>query len=98
MAARELRTLRITRGELVADAVEQLDVALLGILLEGRHKGPGHGTGVFVSTKRATLAKTTLMQARGAKKSESTNEVWLSLLPENITTSAGDVFVIIVLS
>lgn len=43
MTTAELWLLRILCREHVADAVEQLDVALLGVLLEGRDKGPAHG-------------------------------------------------------
>lgn len=43
MAARELRFLRIFGREFVTDAVQQLDVALLGILLHGGDEGPRHG-------------------------------------------------------
>lgn len=45
MAARELRPLGVFAGELVADAVEELDVALLRVLLQGGDEGPGHGAG-----------------------------------------------------
>lgn len=45
MTARQLRLLAVPRLQLVADAVEQLDVALLGILLERRDERPGHGAG-----------------------------------------------------
>ena len=43
MAAGKLRLLRVFGGELVSDVVEQLDVALLRILLHGRDESPGHG-------------------------------------------------------
>lgn len=42
MAAGKLRFLRVFCGELVSDAVEQLDIALLRILLHGRDESPGH--------------------------------------------------------
>lgn len=42
MAAAQLRLLCILALEFVADAVKQLHVALLGILLQGSDKGPGH--------------------------------------------------------
>lgn len=45
VTARELWLLGILLLELVADRVEQLDVALVRVLLEGLDKGPGHGTG-----------------------------------------------------
>ena len=44
VAAGKLRLLRVFAGELVADAVEELDVALLGVLLHCVDKRPGHGS------------------------------------------------------
>ena len=44
MTTTQLRLLSILGSELVTDAVEQLDVALLWILLHGVDEGPGHGT------------------------------------------------------
>lgn len=43
MAARELGLLGVAGLQLVADAVEQLHIALLRVLFERRDKGPGHG-------------------------------------------------------
>ena len=43
MTARELGLLGVLGLELVADAVEQLHVALLGPLLERRDERPRHG-------------------------------------------------------
>lgn len=43
MTAGELRLLRVLSLEHVADAVEQLHVALLGVRLDGRDESPGHG-------------------------------------------------------
>lgn len=40
MTARELRFLTVACCQFVADAVEELDVALLRVLLEGRDEGP----------------------------------------------------------
>jgi hypothetical protein len=40
MAAAELWLLCILRGKLVSNAVKQLDVALLGVLLQGVDKRP----------------------------------------------------------
>lgn len=45
MAARQLRLLGILGLEDVADAVEELDVALLGVRLDRRDEGPRHGAG-----------------------------------------------------
>lgn len=42
MAAGKLRLLRVFGGELVSDTVEQLDVALLRILLHRIDESPGH--------------------------------------------------------
>jgi hypothetical protein len=42
MAAGKLRPLRVFGGELVSDAVEQLDVALLWVLLHCVDECPGH--------------------------------------------------------
>lgn len=42
MAARKLRFLRIFGGQLVSNAIEQLDVALLWVLLQRRDKSPRH--------------------------------------------------------
>jgi hypothetical protein len=44
MATAELGLLGILRGKLVSDAVEQLDVALLWVLLQGVDERPRHGT------------------------------------------------------
>src|SRR3569833_1199338 len=44
MTARQLRLLSVLCLQDVANAVEQLDVALLRILLERGDEGPGHGT------------------------------------------------------
>ena len=43
MATRQLGLLGVAGLQLVADAVEQLDIALLRVLLEGGDEGPGHG-------------------------------------------------------
>jgi len=44
MAAAELRFLGIFGSELVADAVEQLDVTLLRVLLHSSDESPGHSS------------------------------------------------------
>ena len=43
MAAAQLRLLGVLCRQLVADAVEQLHVALLRVLPHCRDEGPGHG-------------------------------------------------------
>jgi hypothetical protein len=45
MTATQLWFLGVLGSELVTDAVEQLDVALLRVLLHGGDEGPGHGAG-----------------------------------------------------
>lgn len=40
VAARELGPLAVFAGELVADAIEELDVALLRVLLQGGDESP----------------------------------------------------------
>ena len=45
MAARQLGLLRVLRSKLIANAIQELDVALLRVLLHGRDKGPRHGAG-----------------------------------------------------
>lgn len=49
MAAAELRFLRVFRGQLVSDAVEQLHVTLLRILLESRDERPRHCASSFAT-------------------------------------------------
>lgn len=44
MAAAQLRLLRVPALQLITNAVEQLHVALLRVLLECRNEGPGHST------------------------------------------------------
>ena len=44
VAARQLRLLGILGLKHITDAVEQLDIALLGVRLESRDESPGHGT------------------------------------------------------
>lgn len=43
MAAAQLRLLRVLGGEFVPNAVQQLHVALLRILLQRSDEGPRHG-------------------------------------------------------
>lgn len=49
MAAAQLRLLRVLGLEFVTNAVEELDVALLWILLKSRHKSPRHGSSSLAS-------------------------------------------------
>ena len=44
MTARKLGLLGVFRGQLVSDAVEELDVALLRVLLQRGDKSPRHGS------------------------------------------------------
>jgi hypothetical protein len=45
MTTRQLRLLGVPCLQLVPDAVEELHVALLRVLLERRDEGPRHGSG-----------------------------------------------------
>lgn len=45
MAAAQLRLLCVLALELVADAIQELDVTLLRVLLQGSDKRPGHSPG-----------------------------------------------------
>lgn len=47
MTATKLRLLRVLRSQLVSDAVQQLNVALLRVLFQCRYKGPRHCPGCF---------------------------------------------------
>lgn len=47
VTAAQLRLLVVLALELVADAVEQLHVALLRVLAQRRHEGVRHGAGRF---------------------------------------------------
>lgn len=49
MAAAQLRLLCVLALELVADAVQELHVTLLGVLLQGSDKRPGHSPGSLPS-------------------------------------------------
>ena len=49
MAAAQLRLLCVLALELVADAIQELDVTLLRVLLQGSDKRPGHSPGSFPS-------------------------------------------------
>jgi hypothetical protein len=52
MTAAQLRLLLILALELLANAVEQLDVALIWVLAQSRDKGPGHGARGFAANRR----------------------------------------------
>lgn len=92
MTAAQLRLLRVLGFQLVANGIQELDIALLGILLQGRDESPGHGArslpcdlGVLSSWRRQIRLS--------FLKMKSTYEVCVSLEPDHITTSAGDVLV-----
>lgn len=79
VTARELRLLRVFRGQLVSDAVEQLHVALLGILLKGGNKGPGHGPSGLrgdrgVGTNRALSVHPILLEGSQGSEADGSNE------------------------
>ena len=65
MTTTQLRLLSILGSKLVTDTVEQLDVALLWVLLHGVDEGPGHSTGSLcgdssVSSASKTVSKDSL--------------------------------------
>jgi hypothetical protein len=51
MAAAQLRLLLVLALELFANAVEQLDVALVGVLAERCDERPGHGARSFATNR-----------------------------------------------
>lgn len=58
MTSRAHRKLTHTGGQLVTDAVEELDVALLGVLLEGGDEGPRHSAGGLEADACVSTAST----------------------------------------
>jgi hypothetical protein len=52
MTAAQLRLLLVFALELFADAVEELDVALIRVLAQTCDEGPGHGAGSFAANRR----------------------------------------------
>ena len=61
MGARELWLLSVAGGQLVADAVEQLHVALLWALLERCDESPGHSTrGLLGDRSIGSIRRTTV--------------------------------------
>lgn len=52
VAARELRSLSILASELITNAVQELDIALLWVLFQGCYEGPGHGASGLGSNRR----------------------------------------------
>lgn len=102
MATAELRLLGILGGELVSDVVEKLDVALLGILLHGIYEGPGHGSGSLGGDRGIGPGISSSVYGLERPHIRSLDvgmayEVWSSLLPDHMITSAGDVLVASVL-
>lgn len=49
MTTAQLRLLLVLALELISDAVEQLHVALVGVLLQAGDEGPGHGACGFAA-------------------------------------------------
>ena len=70
MAAAKLRLLRISALQFIADAVEQGDVALLWILLEGGDEGPGHSAGSLSSNVRILPVKRIAVSMRLRKSTD----------------------------
>jgi hypothetical protein len=77
MAARQLRFLGVLCLQHVTDAVQQLDVALMWVLLQSRDERPGHGARGFGSDGRVgATQKSDLQQSfRGDISVSKTYEV-----------------------
>lgn len=94
VAAAQLRLLRVFGFQLIPDAVQELYVALLGVLFQGGYKGPGHGAGGLAGYLGVLSVGEDVCQYLGVRMVDAmTYEVWSSLLPDHMITSAGDVFV-----
>ena len=94
VAAAQLRLLRVFGFQLIPDAVQELHVALLGVLFQGGDKGPGHGAGGLAGYLGVLSVWEIFCQYLVVGVVEvGTYEVWSSLLPDHMITSAGDVFV-----
>lgn len=94
MAAAQLRLLRVFGFQLITDAVQELHVALLGVLFQGGYEGPGHGAGGLAGDLSVLSVGEIYCQYLVVGVVEVvTYEVWSSLLPDHMITSAGDVFV-----
>lgn len=104
MRAGQLWPLRIPARELVPDAVQQLHIALLRVLLQRRDKRPRHGTrGLRRNCRIRSVGKKEKNTVSACHLNQGspdlsshihhTYEVWSSLLPESMITSAGDVLV-----
>ena len=94
MAAAQLRLLRVFGLKLVPDAVQELHVALLRVLFQGGYESPGHGAGGLAGYLGVLALETNVCQYLAVGVGDAgTYEVWSSLLPDHMITSAGDVFV-----
>lgn len=80
MTAAQLRLLRVFTLQFVTDAVKQLHVALLGILLERGDEGPRHGARCLAGDlrvlptqvqNRISKCKHTVVRKRGAGKTSA---------------------------
>lgn len=58
MATGQLGLLSIAGRQLVTDTVEELDIALLGVLLEGSDEGPRHGASGLEADARVGTTST----------------------------------------
>jgi len=86
MTARQLRLLGILGLKHITDAVEQLDIALLGVRLESRDESPGHGTrglGRDSCVGTAELNESVSLTYTKAKKGNSRSLIILATTPHN---------------
>jgi len=67
MTAAKLRLLCVACLQLVADAIEKLNIALLRILFEGSDKGPRHGASGLRSNGCIGTRRVRLLACRGGK-------------------------------
>jgi hypothetical protein len=92
MTAAQLRLLLILALELITNAVEELDVALVGVLAESRDERPGHGARGLAGN-RCVGAACCQKPSHIIPEKGITYEVCVSFDPLHIMTSAGLVFV-----
>jgi hypothetical protein len=93
MTAAQLWFLIVLALQLITDAVEQLDVTLVGVLAQRRDEGPRHSSRSF-TTDTGVGPENHVSNPLRSKMTGETYEVCVSLDPLHIMTSAGLVFVL----
>lgn len=101
VAARQLGLLSVLGCKDISNAVQELHVALFRVLLQSRNEGPRHGTSGLVGNCGIGAVKHglafDLRSSIGSYWRSGTYDVWSSLLPDHMITSAGEVLVSLVL-